>query len=66
MFQLDDGGNGFLAHIFDGVLIAEPVGALDGVVEMEAPVILAHVGEGCGNAALRRDGVRSGSGKPWR
>jgi hypothetical protein len=39
------GGNGFLAHIFDGVLIAQPVRALDGVVHMKAPVILAHVAE---------------------
>jgi hypothetical protein len=60
MFQFDDRGNGFAAHVFDRVLVAEPVGALDGVVEVEAPVVLAHVAERGGNAALRRHGVRAG------
>src|SRR5690606_14662507 len=44
----------------DGVLVAEPVRALDGVVEVEAPVVLAHVAERGRDAALRRDGVRAG------
>ncbi len=48
------------AHIFDGVLIAEPVRPLDGVVHVPAPVVLAHVAERCSNAALGRDGVRAG------
>ncbi len=48
------------AHIFDGVLVAEPVGALDGVVHVPAPVVLAHVAERGGDAALRRDRVRAG------
>jgi hypothetical protein len=48
------------AHVFDGVLVAEPVGALDGVVHMPAPVVIAHVAERGGDAALRRDRVRAG------
>ena len=48
------------AEIFDGVLVAEPVGALDGVVHVPLPVVLAHVAERGGDAALRRDGVRAG------
>ena len=59
MFEFDDGGNGFLAHIFDRVLIAEPVRTLDGVVKMEAPVVFAHVAERGGDTALRRHGVRT-------
>ena len=48
------------AEIFDRVLVAEPVGALDGVVHVPAPVVLAHVAERGGDAALRRDRVRAG------
>ena len=55
MFQFDDGGNGFLAHILDGILIAQPVRPLDGVVKMEAPVVFAHITERRGDAALRRN-----------
>ena len=47
------------AEIFDGVLIAEPVRPFDGVVHVPAPVVLAHVAERGGDAALRRDGVRA-------
>ena len=47
------------AEILDGVLVAEPVGALDGVVHVPAPVVLAHVAERRRDAALRRDGVRA-------
>ena len=53
VLELDDRGRRFLAHELDGVLVAEPVRALDGVVEMEAPVVLAHVAERGGDAALR-------------
>src|SRR5581483_8924727 len=48
------------AQVFDGVLVAEPIGALDGVVHVPAPVILTHVAERGGNAALRRNGMRAG------
>ena len=48
------------AEIFDGVLIAQPVGALDGVVHMPAPVVRAHVAERGGDPALGRDRVRAG------
>ncbi len=59
VLQLDDRGDGFLTHVLDRVLIAEPVGTLDGVVHMIAPVIIAHIAEGSGNTALCRDGVRA-------
>src|SRR5207253_1553579 len=48
------------AEIFDRVLVAEPVGALDRVVHVPAPVILAHVAEGRADPALGRNGVAAG------
>ncbi|EJK57810.1 hypothetical protein THAOC_22107, partial [Thalassiosira oceanica] len=45
------------AHVVDGVLVAQPVGALDRVVHVPPPVVLAHVPEGRVDAPLRRDGV---------
>ena len=58
--ELVDGGGRVAAEIFDRVLIAEPVRALDGVVHVPAPIVRPHVAERGGNAALRRDGVRAG------
>ena len=43
MFQLDHRRHRFPAHVFDGVLIAQPVGTFDGVVHVKAPVIFAHI-----------------------
>ncbi|KAF0123099.1 MAG: hypothetical protein FD148_2822 [Methylocystaceae bacterium] len=60
MLQLINGGRGVAAHIFDGVLVAEPVGALDGVVHVPFPIVRPHVAERGGDAALRRHGVRAG------
>ena len=60
MLELVDRGRRVAAQIFDGVLVAEPVGALDGVVHVPAPVVLAHVAERGRDAALRRDRVRAG------
>ena len=57
MLELDDGGGRLLAHELDGVLVAEPVRPLDGVVHVPAPVVLAHVAERGADAALRGDGV---------
>ncbi len=60
VFQLDDGRNGLTAHVLDGVLVAQPVRALDGVVEVVTPVVFAHVAQRGGNTALRGHGVRTG------
>ena len=59
MFKLVNGGGRVAAEIFDGVLIAEPVRPLHGVVHVPAPIVLAHIAERGGDAALRRDGVRA-------
>ena len=46
MLEFIDGRRRFPAQIFDGVLVAEPVGALDRIVHVPAPVVLAHIAEG--------------------
>jgi hypothetical protein len=55
---VDDLGR-LAAHELDRVLVAEPVGALDGVEEVVVPVVLVHVAERGADAALRRHGVRA-------
>src|SRR6202020_390872 len=65
MVEFVDGGWRLTAQIFDSVLVAEPVGALDGVVHMPSPVVRPHIAEGSRNPALRRDGMRT-RGKHFR
>ena len=60
VLELVDDLRRLAAHELDRVLVAEPVGALDGVVEVVVPVVLAHVAERGADAALRRDRVRAG------
>jgi len=52
MFELNDRGDRLAAHIFDGVLVTQPIRALDGVIHVPAPVILAHIAQGRADAAL--------------
>ena len=59
MLELVDRFRRVAAEIFDGVLVAQPVRPLHGVVHMPAPVVLAHVAERGGDAALRRDRMRA-------
>ena len=60
VFQFVHRRNGLAAHVFDGVLVAEPVGALDGVVHVPLPLVLGHVAERRANPALGGDGVGTG------
>ncbi len=60
MLELIDRFRRVLAQVFDRVLVAQPVRALDGVVHVPAPVVLAHVAQRRGDAALRRDRVAAG------
>src|SRR6185295_2218271 len=57
MFEFVDSFGGVLAEIFDRILVAEPVRALDGVVHVPAPIVLAIVAKRGRNAALRRHRV---------
>jgi len=53
MLQLEDGFRPYRAHIFNGILVADVVGALDGVIHMPLPLILRIIaGDGAGDAAL--------------
>ncbi len=60
MLKLIDSIGCITAKVFDGVLVSEPIGALDGVVHVPAPVVWPHVTKRRRDAALRRDGVRAG------
>ena len=60
VFQLVHHIGGLAAHELDGVLVAQPVGALDGVVEVVVPVVLGHVAQRGAHAALGGHGVRAG------
>jgi hypothetical protein len=44
----------------DGVLVTEPVGTLDSVVHVPAPVVLGHVAESGVDTTLGSDSVRTG------
>src|SRR3546814_2183667 len=45
VFEFVDRIGCFAAHEFDSVLVAEPVGTLDGIVHMPIPVVFAHRSE---------------------
>src|ERR1700675_259516 len=60
MFEFDDGRDRLTAHIFDRVLIAEPVGAPDRIEHVPAPIVIFHVAERSADAALRGNGMPSG------
>lgn len=55
ILELDDRRNGFLSHVVDCVLVAEPVGTLDCVVHVPAPIVLCHIAERGVDATLRGD-----------
>ncbi len=60
MLELVDGFRRVTHHVFDRVLVAEPVRPLDGVVHVPAPVVRMHVAERSRNAALRCNRMRAG------
>ncbi|GCC44058.1 hypothetical protein chiPu_0028048 [Chiloscyllium punctatum] len=60
MLELIDRVGRVAHHVFDGVLVAEPVRPLHGVVHVPAPIVRVHVAERGRDAALRRNGVRAG------
>mmetsp|Transcript_14923 Transcript_14923/g.28470 ORF Transcript_14923/g.28470 Transcript_14923/m.28470 type:complete len:393 (-) Transcript_14923:204-1382(-) len=60
LLQLQDGLGRLPAHVVNGVLVAQPVAALDGVVHVPPPVVGAHVAQRGVDAPLGGDGVRAG------
>lgn len=59
MLEFDDGSGSLAGHVVDGVLITEPVGALDSIVHVPSPVILVHVAQGGVDTTLSSDGMTS-------
>jgi hypothetical protein len=60
VLELDDVGGRLLGEDLDRVLVAEVVGALDGVVGVDLGVVLGRVPERRVDASLGRPGVRAG------
>ncbi len=60
VLELDNGGGSLTGHVVNGILVTEPVGALDGIVHVPSPVVLVHVAERGVDATLGGDGVGSG------
>jgi hypothetical protein len=59
VLELDDRSRRLAAKVLDGVLIAEPVRALDRVVHVPTPIVVAHIAERGADSALGRDRVAS-------
>src|SRR5262249_52475725 len=60
VLELINGGGRITTKIFDSILVTEPIGALDGVVHVPAPVILSHVAQrGC-DSTLGGNRMRAG------
>ena len=60
MFQFDNRVHGFTAHVFNGILITQPVRAFNGIVHMKTPVIFAHITQRRTDASLRGNGMTAG------
>mmetsp|Transcript_18054 Transcript_18054/g.30480 ORF Transcript_18054/g.30480 Transcript_18054/m.30480 type:complete len:200 (-) Transcript_18054:226-825(-) len=52
-FQLQNDLGCQTAHVLNGVLVAQPICALHGVIGVPAPIIFRHVGQGTIDATLR-------------
>src|SRR3546814_15396615 len=69
MLKLYDGGDRLATHVLDGILVAQPIGALDRIVEMPLPTVFLDVAKRSRNATLRRHGMapsRKDLGNPGR
>mmetsp|Transcript_45065 Transcript_45065/g.95876 ORF Transcript_45065/g.95876 Transcript_45065/m.95876 type:complete len:352 (+) Transcript_45065:1011-2066(+) len=60
LLQLQHGLGRLAAHVVDGVLIPQPVAALDGVVHVPPPVVGSHVPQRGVDPPLGGDGVTAG------
>src|SRR5262249_7314346 len=60
VLELDDRRHCIFAHVFDRILVAKPVRALDSVIHVPAPIVLAHIAECRTNAALCRYRMAAG------
>src|SRR4029078_13278648 len=60
LLEIEDVAGRLPAHDLDRILVAEVVGALDGVERVALGRVLRRIAEGGVDAALRRPGVRPG------
>ena len=60
VLQLIDGLGAGLAHVFDGFLITDVIGALDGVIHVPLPVVVVGIAQGDRDPALGGDRVGTG------
>ena len=60
VLELDDGLGRHLGHVVDGVLVAQPIGALDRVVHVVLPVVVLHISQSGIDTALGSNGVGTG------
>lgn len=60
VLELEHGRDRMAAHILDGVLIAEPIRPLDGVMNVPAPVVLSEIAGRGADATLRCNRMTSG------
>mmetsp|Transcript_21841 Transcript_21841/g.33823 ORF Transcript_21841/g.33823 Transcript_21841/m.33823 type:complete len:461 (+) Transcript_21841:361-1743(+) len=58
--HLVDSGRSLLSHVLDGILVTEPVTALNSVIVVPLPVVSVHVSEGGVDTSLGSHGVGSG------
>jgi hypothetical protein len=60
MLKLDDGGHRLTAHIFDSILITEPIRTFHRIVHVPLPTILAEIAKAGRNTSLCGDGMAAG------
>ena len=60
MLKFINGSRCMLTKIFDGVLVAEPIRPLYGIIHVPAPIIFAHIAKGCRNPTLGGHGMGTG------
>ena len=60
MFELEHSFRANRTHVFDSILVADVVGALDGIVHMPAPIVVRiSRSDSTGDTTLRRNGMRT-------
>ena len=57
VLELDYRSHSLTAHVFDGVLVPEPIGTLDSIVHVPFPMIFSHIAERRADTALGGDCV---------
>ena len=59
MLQLKNCIGGFFTHVFDSILISEPISTLNGVIHVPPPIVFTHITKCGADATLRCHSVTS-------